>query len=235
MPVRSPSSKKEHLHDRRPLHDGFRRDPWRAFLGRAPEDLLHDAGSKRSYMVYGASNPVSLNRSAIRHMMRALASLLTVGMFVLLPACDNASGEPAQPESAATETAAVQVASADEPVLKVYKTPTCGCCDLWVDHAEEEGFATESTDLRDLRPIKMEHGVPGHLASCHTTIVGDYVVEGHVPADVIRRLLAEQPDIAGIAVPGMPMGSPGMEGHRVDPYDVIAFRKDGTQYIFESR
>ncbi len=130
---------------------------------------------------------------------------------------------------------AAKPAGVESPVMQIYKTPTCGCCGDWVTHVEQAGFRTEVHDLRSVAAVKAQAGVPHHLESCHTTLVGDYVVEGHVPADVIQRLLREKPEVAGIAVPGMPMGSPGMEGPWKDPYDVIAFRRDGSQYVFESR
>jgi len=124
---------------------------------------------------------------------------------------------------------------AANPVL-VYKTPTCGCCGDWVKHLEEAGFEVETRDLDNLTAIKAELGVDPKLQSCHTAVVGDYVVEGHVPADVIARLLEEQPTIAGVAVPGMPVGSPGMEmGSRVDPYDIIAFDHDGNVKVYDRR
>ena len=90
--------------------------------------------------------------------------------------------------------------------------------------------------MPDVAPVKHEHGLPDHLASCHTALVDGYVVEGHVPADVIRRMLRERPQVAGIAVPGMPAGSPGMEmGGRKDPYDIMAFARNGTVSVYETR
>lgn len=147
-----------------------------------------------------------------------------------------AAEAPVQP-AAPPPTADAAAATADaEPVIHVYKTPTCGCCADWVEHVEQAGFRTEVQDLPDVRGVKQRLGVPENLGSCHTALVGDYVVEGHVPAEVIRRLLSERPDIAGIAVPGMPIGSPGMEmGSRRDPYQVIAFRRSGERFVFENR
>ena len=121
--------------------------------------------------------------------------------------------------------------------ITVYKSPTCGCCSKWVDHLQENGFQVTSHDIdsSELTQIKEKHGVPGKLASCHTGIVNGYVIEGHVPADVISRLLSEKPKVAGIAVPGMPMGSPGMEGNYSEPYDVVTFDKDGKTQVYTSR
>jgi hypothetical protein len=118
--------------------------------------------------------------------------------------------------------------------ISVYKTPTCGCCTEWVEHLEQNGFEVTVRSLDDLGPIKSRLGVPYDLQSCHTAEVGGYVVEGHVPAEDIRRLLEERPTATGIAVPGMPVGSPGMEyGYRRDPYEVILFRA-GAQRIFSA-
>ena len=117
----------------------------------------------------------------------------------------------------------------------VYKSPTCGCCKNWISHLQENGFTVEVHNRRNMNPIKTELGVPRHLQSCHTATVGGYVLEGHVPADDIARLLKEKPAIKGLAVPGMPMGSPGMEGPRKDAYDVVTFRENGRTTVFASR
>ncbi len=128
--------------------------------------------------------------------------------------------------------AAQQTVAAD---IVVYKSPTCGCCGKWVEHMEKAGFSVDVENMRDVAPIKRELGIPGRMQSCHTAKVGDYFVEGHVPADLVKRLLADKPDIKGLAVPGMPMGSPGMEGPRKDPYDVIAIGKDGGYRVYARR
>ena len=119
--------------------------------------------------------------------------------------------------------------------IVVYKSPTCGCCGKWVEHMEKAGFSVDVENLRDVAPIKRELGVPGRMQSCHTAKVGDYFVEGHVPADLVKQLLADKPDIKGLTVPGMPMGSPGMEGPRKDPYNVIAIEKDGRARVYARR
>lgn len=111
--------------------------------------------------------------------------------------------------------------------MTVYKSPTCGCCGKWISYLEENGFSIESHDVKDVAPIKRLHGVPQELGSCHTALVGDYVVEGHVPAADIQRLLEEAPDVTGIAVPGMPIGSPGMEGPNPEAYRVVSFSEGG--------
>jgi hypothetical protein len=114
-------------------------------------------------------------------------------------------------------------AFAAEADITVHKDPNCGCCSKWVDHLRAAGFSVDAQDTTDLARVKQEHGVPPELASCHTAIVGGYVIEGHVPALAIRRLLAERPDAKGLAVPGMPIGSPGMEGGAPQPYVVVLF------------
>lgn len=114
--------------------------------------------------------------------------------------------------------------------ITVHKTPWCGCCKGWVKHLEAEGFTVTAIDHEDVDPIKQELGVPARLQSCHTAVVGGYVVEGHVPADDIRRLLTEGPEAVGLSAPGMPVGSPGMEsGGKSEPYQVILFGKQGLK------
>jgi hypothetical protein len=114
------------------------------------------------------------------------------------------------------------------PEVAVTKDPSCGCCEKWVTHLREAGFTVTVTE-RPVNPVKTRLGVPRELASCHTAQVGGYVVEGHVPAGAIKRLLTEKPRATGLAVPGMPAGSPGMEveGMEPDTYDVVLFGPEG--------
>jgi hypothetical protein len=121
--------------------------------------------------------------------------------------------------------------------ITVYKTPTCGCCKLWVDHLVKNGFAPKSHDLPDLTETKDALNVPDALRSCHTAVLGRYVFEGHVPADLIKKFAAEKPaNLIGLAVPGMPAGSPGMEvPGRKDAYEVIAFTRDGKRSVYAKR
>jgi hypothetical protein len=120
--------------------------------------------------------------------------------------------------------------------MMVYKTPTCGCCKNWVAHVKAQGFDPTVTDLPDVSGIRSKLGVPPHLSSCHTATVGGYVIEGHVPADLIHKLLKERPKVTGLAVPGMPQGSPGMEqGGMKDPYDVLTFDPFGNTKVYASR
>ena len=121
--------------------------------------------------------------------------------------------------------------------ITIWKSPTCGCCKQWVTHMETNGFRPSVSDVADVAPFKRKYGVPASLESCHTAVVGGYTIEGHVPADVIRQALKEKPAIAGLAVPGMPVGSPGMEvpGGRKDKYDIVAFDKAGKTRVYASR
>lgn len=115
-------------------------------------------------------------------------------------------------------------ALADATVLQVYKSPLCGCCGAWVEHMRSAGMSVRVTEIENVGPIKRDLGVPEDLQSCHTAVIDGYVIEGHVPARELARLLRERPAATGLAVPDMPIGSPGMEqGDRVDPYRVILF------------
>lgn len=123
------------------------------------------------------------------------------------------------------------------PEMVVYKTETCGCCNDWVDHVIAAGFSVSAHDIshRELNEKKQEVGLDYSLASCHTAFIDGYAIEGHVPAEEILRLLEERPSVAGLTVPGMPIGSPGMEqGNRRDAYHVLAFQPDGSTTIYAS-
>ena len=121
------------------------------------------------------------------------------------------------------------------PVVAVYKDPACECCARWVKHLSANGFVATVRDSLDMPAVKRTMGVPDALQSCHTAVVGKYVVEGHVPADVIKKLLAEKPAVMGLAVPGMPVGSPGMEGSTKQAYNIIAFERDGKTRVYLKR
>ena len=112
--------------------------------------------------------------------------------------------------------------------MTVYKSPTCGCCGKWVEHLRQAGLQVEVRETGNLDAVKQRLGVSRKLGSCHTATVGGYIVEGHVPAAQVHRLLCEKSAVAGIAAPGMPVGSPGMEGPGGKPYQVVSWRKDGT-------
>ncbi len=142
-----------------------------------------------------------------RHLLLATAAILTIA-----PACTAEAG----------------------PAITIYKDPSCGCCGAWVDHLKASGFKTTVDDSQDMAAIKAKYGVPDDLTSCHTGVAGGYAIEGHVPADDIKRLLKEKPKALGIAVPAMPVNSPGMEvpGEPDEPYTVWLFAKDGTRSAF---
>ena len=169
----------------------------------------------------------------------------SIGLALLVGGCapeasadsgDTAAATPAHAMADATVDATLAATIAETPTIKVYKSPTCGCCALWVDHMREAGFRLDVENTDDMIGVKIDAGLPLQLQSCHTALVGDYVFEGHIPAEVIARFLAEKPSASGLAVPGMPVGSPGMEfGDRVDPYDVIQFDAAGSMSVYESR
>ena len=131
-------------------------------------------------------------------------------------------------------TSVTTAAQQPSAVVDVYKTPTCGCCSKWVAHLRASGFTVKTTDVETTGPIQGRHGVPPEVRSCHTALVGGYVVEGHVPAAEVKRLLKQRPKVAGIAVAGMPTGSPGMEVEGVDaqPYHVVSFDRTGRIDVF---
>mgnify|MGYP001265880297 FL=1 len=119
----------------------------------------------------------------------------------------------------------------NKQVVEVFKTPSCGCCYGYVLFLEEEKFEVKQTDMRSLHTIKQKYNIPVEMQSCHTTIMGKYFIEGHVPFEAVNKLLKEQPDIDGIALPGMPIGTPGMPGDKDEPY-VIYQLKDGKSSVF---
>lgn len=126
-------------------------------------------------------------------------------------------------------------AAAETPQIEVWKSATCDCCIKWVEHLEANGFPVKvnAADTAMLQQLKRQVGIGKDLASCHTAKIDGYVVEGHVPASDVKRLVAERPDAVGLTVPGMPIGSPGMEkGDEVEPYDVILIKKDGSTEVF---
>jgi hypothetical protein len=124
----------------------------------------------------------------------------------------------------------------EETDIVVYKTATCGCCSNWIAHLRDSGLEVSVVNVPSTQPMQSRMGVPRRLGSCHTAVIGDYWVEGHVPADLIQRLMTEQPeDIRGIAVPGMPAGSPGMEGPNPARYDVLAYGSDGNTTVYATR
>lgn len=157
-------------------------------------------------------------------------------MSLLAAACTGEGGGDSALDGVATSDAAAQKTAVAPDTVVVYKTPTCGCCNKWVDHIEENGFVVVAHDLDNLEATKRTLGVPAGRFSCHTATVRGYTIEGHVPADLIRRLIAENPrGVRGLTVPGMPMGSPGMEGIIRQEYDVLSFDEQGNVEVYERR
>lgn len=170
-----------------------------------------------------------------RDLMRGgliLGGLALIGCSPAASTGESKSGEDLLP----AQSPAASVSTARKAVMKVYRDPSCGCCGAWAQIAREAGYQVSLVDDSDMAGVKQRLGVPAGLASCHTALVDGYVVEGHVPLDQVDRLLRERPaDIKGIAVPGMPIGSPGMEvpdGTR-EPFQVIAFNQAGETSIYQ--
>jgi hypothetical protein len=217
-------------------------------------DIMHlydRAGTRPA--VYGCSalprgthNSLWLTMTAKKPGLPAIFAAACAAAFMI--SCDSADraalGSSDSGSVSSTAVAAPDAAQAVAPlstadslmiaalVLEVHKEPTCGCCQKWVEHMQARGFKVAATNHPDMAPVKKELGVHDPLISCHTAKIGDYVIEGHVPADDVLRLLREKPAVAGIAAPGMPMGSPGMEGPYTDKYDVVTFDKSGATKVF---
>jgi hypothetical protein len=155
-------------------------------------------------------------------------SFAVISALLALVACGQSAAPPAP---APSETSNVH---GDLPSITVYKTATCSCCKAWVSHLREAGFPVEARDVANLGPIKERVGVPHGMGSCHTAEVGGYFVEGHVPAEDIKRLLAQHQRAKGLVVPAMPVGSPGMEhpSGKVQPYDVFIIDVDGSKSVY---
>ncbi len=129
---------------------------------------------------------------------------------------------------------ATEAQAANLPGATVYRDPACTCCGGWIEHLKAQGFSVKNVPTADMIAFKQEHGVTDELASCHTAIIDGYVVEGHVPGDDIKQLLAQKPNVSGIAVPGMPVGTPGMEmGNKKDSFAVVAFDEQGQTKVFK--
>jgi hypothetical protein len=151
------------------------------------------------------------------------------------PATTAANNAVVPPQSEAAHPTPTVQQAVDETLLPVmaYKSPTCGCCELWIEHMRAAGFRVEVTNTQDMGAMKAAAGVPVSKGSCHTAKVGDYYVEGHVPASDVKRLLAEKPDARGLIVPGMVLGSPGMEqGGVQQAYNVLLLAKDGSTTVY---
>jgi hypothetical protein len=123
-------------------------------------------------------------------------------------------------------------AMAQATVVEVFKSPYCGCCGKWVEHLQQNGFKVNAHDVEDVPAVRQKLGMPDRLGSCHTAKIGGYVVEGHVPATDIQRLLKEKPKALGLSVPSMPPGSPGMESSKPIPYQTLLVQSDGSTRVF---
>lgn len=167
---------------------------------------------------------------------RALAALL-FALASLAAACSSPRSDsaPETPPAAVIASPPAQATGADTATLVVYKEATCPCCNKWVEYMRTNGFRVVTYNVTDLDAVKQKHNIAGNLQSCHTTEVGGYYVEGHVPVDLVRKLLAERPRIAGITVPGMPVGSPGMEVGPPEPYDILSVDSTGRTAIYGSK
>jgi hypothetical protein len=163
-----------------------------------------------------------------------MRKLMQAGAVLVVAVAAVACGR-GEAETAPVPPTPAQIAANAADTVVVYKTPTCGCCSDWVDHVKEHGFTVVTHDLDDLSAVKQELGVPPGRISCHTASVRGYTVEGHVPADLIQKMLAERPRFRGLAVPGMPVGSPGMEGPWKQEYDVLSFDERGNVSVYAKR
>lgn len=171
-----------------------------------------------------------------------LREIILVTPVVLGLVFSGCTSEPTEANQSQTQeqvserTPAVPTASTEgSNEITVYKSPTCGCCSLWVEHLEDHDFVVEAVDMDNVNAVKDYYGLPSDMASCHTGIIDGFVIEGHVPAEDVQRLLEERPEAIGLAVPGMPIGSPGMEveGRPADNYDVYLVAEDGNS-VFAS-
>lgn len=160
-----------------------------------------------------------------RHLIHGL---LALALPLSLAACAQETPQGQAGPTPPAQTPATAATPDPRPLLVVHKTPWCGCCTAWAEQAEAAGFAVELHDHDDLNPIKDALGVPAHQASCHTAEIDGYFVEGHVPFADVHRLLAERPEARGIAVPGMPLGSPGMEAHVKQSFSTHLIGADGS-------
>lgn len=161
--------------------------------------------------------------------------LLALAFFSAACGSPRSDTTPETPPAAVAAAQPALPAGADTATLVVYKEATCPCCNAWVDYMRSNGFRVVTYNVTDLPAMKQKHNIASNLQSCHTTEVSGYFVEGHVPVDLVRKLLAERPRIAGIAVPGMPVGSPGMEVGPPEPYDILSVDSAGRTAIFGSK
>lgn len=163
----------------------------------------------------------------MKYLIYALVILSTLGLA--LSGCSRISPKLA-------DTGPADADSGSVGAITVYKSPTCGCCSLWEAHLRKAGFEVTSKPTDDMTAIRRQFNVPEKMQSCHTAVIDGYVIEGHVPADDVKKLLRERPDVVGLAAPGMPLKSPGMqpEGEKPADYDVLSFDREGNAKVFTS-
>jgi hypothetical protein len=158
---------------------------------------------------------LNISSSRLRRYLKLFAVCLVAGIIILLAAATGAE------------------AATDALKITVYRNPSCSCCGGWMDYLTTQGFQPRNVLTSDMNALKQQYGVPNDLASCHTAVINGYVIEGHIPADDIKRLLAERPTVTGIAVPEMPIGTPGMESGDVrEPFTVFSFDQQGNTKAF---
>jgi hypothetical protein len=158
---------------------------------------------------------LNISISLLRRYLKLFAVCLVAGVIILLTAATCAE------------------AATDALKITVYRNPSCSCCGGWMDYLTTQGFQPKNVLTSDMNALKQQYGVPNDLASCHTAVINGYVIEGHIPADDIKRLLAERPTVTGIAVPEMPIGTPGMESGDVrEPFTVFSFDQQGNTEAF---
>ncbi len=155
-------------------------------------------------------------------------------VMLLVTACESSPGTATAGAEATTGVAGAENGEGASKEVVMYKSPGCECCSGWAEHLKGTGFTVVAHKREDMEAIKAQYGVPKKFASCHTALIGGYVIEGHVPAADIARLLKERPNVVGLAAPGMPAHSPGMQAKGLAPkgYNVLAFEKDGSSYEF---
>lgn len=187
-------------------------------IGGTTIDLRRSWRRINRFAMFNKSSGAQMSNTKFNQTIVSRRSLLLAsGTLLLLPLRANRS------------------AAAAPMAVKAYRNPGCGCCEIWATHMQKAGFAVTMEDDLELAARRAGAGVPEEIAGCHTAFVGNYVVEGHVPPEDVLRLLAEKPDARGLAVPGMPMGSPGMDGgSAADPYDVLLFTADAKWSIYAS-
>lgn len=161
-----------------------------------------------------------------------LGAVIVVGAFSIR----DFQSTPKTLESAPPKVAGTQVAETSAlSKMVVHKSPKCGCCGNYVSYLRREGYEVEVMDHDDMNPIKDQYGIPSGMQSCHTTVIGDYVSEGHVPLESIAKMMNEEPKIAGITMPGMPAGAPGMGGAKNKPFTIYGFTADGEISTFDEQ